>query len=123
MKRVHRVGVWLSEIELAEIERFYGLPGLARLVMNGSAHERCGHKRASELMRTLLVNRRLRAVVPEVNRQAYAELGRVGNNLNQCAAALNKGLLDPNDAAVVRQVVSELAGVRQAVLGLNKQAD
>ncbi|WP_343606425.1 plasmid mobilization relaxosome protein MobC [Roseateles sp.] len=110
--------MWLSELELRELERRYGLDGFARLVMTGSARERSGHKKASEVMRTLVLARRLPATVPAVNREAYAELGRVGNNVNQVAAAINRGLLDPLDRSVVTEVLAELASVRRALLGL-----
>ena len=107
-QRVHRVGVWLSEVELQELAAAIGEPGLVDLVMNGGKEARKGYKRASEFMRDRALGRRVRMVVPEVNRQAYGHLGRLGNNINQLAAAVNGGLLSLAERQVLDGVLADL---------------
>jgi len=46
--------------------------------------------RRGEYVRAALLNK-LPPVVPEVNRQAWVELGRLASNLNQLQAAINGG--------------------------------
>jgi len=51
--------------------------------------------------------------VPEVNRQAFAELGRAGNNLNQIARRLNE-----RDLVDVIEVHAMLRVIQRAIMGL-----
>lgn len=72
----------------------------------------------SELIRHLVLNQQINSV-PQVNRQAYAELARLAGNLNQLAHHLNAGsvagaadLAGPLDATLnaVQQLRAELLG-------------
>ena len=49
----------------------------------------------SEYLRQTGLRRKIRSKVPEINREMYLELGRIGNNLNQltknCHIALQQG--------------------------------
>lgn len=118
LRRVHRVGVWLNEVELEDLERALAVPGLAKLVMYGGKDVRKGLKRASEAMRDRVFGRRVRMTVPEINRLAYADLGRLGNNVNQIAAAINAGMLSVADREALDGVLADLQEVRRALLGL-----
>lgn len=117
MKRRHRIGVWLNEGELVELEQRLAAPGLASLVMHGGKDARKGLKVASEQMRSRVLGRRLRLTVPEVNKGALADLGRVGSNINQIAASLNSRSLDVANIEVLRAVISEIQELRDVLRG------
>jgi hypothetical protein len=119
LKRRHRIGVWFNEVELAELESRLAQPGLAELVMHGGANARKGLKVASEHMRAGMLGKRVRLTVPEVNRQAYADLGRLGSNVNQIAASINSRLLDVSERGTLQAVLEEIAELRKALLGIN----
>jgi hypothetical protein len=116
-RRTYRIGVWLNEAELRQLERGIALPGMAELVMHGGANARKGLKAASEVMRAKALGQRIRLKVPEVNLELQAELGRLGNNVNQIARAINSGLLDVTDRAMLRGILDELRGLRDALHG------
>jgi Bacterial mobilisation protein (MobC) len=117
LKRCHRIGVWLNEGELAELELRLAAPGLASLVMHGGKNARKGLKVASEHMRARVLGRRLRLTVPEVNKGALADLGRVGSNINQIAASINAKSLDVANREVLRAVFSEIQELRDVLRG------
>ena len=76
-RRSRRVTVWMTEGELAVFERrrvAVGIPGLGVYVRQAALSQRAP-----------------RAVVPEVNREAWWSLARATANLNQIAAHLNGG--------------------------------
>lgn len=62
-----------------------------------------------------------RPPVPEVNRQLYLELGRIGNNLNQqakaCHIALQQGQSLPVNPETIAAVADKVNQVRLALLG------
>ena len=66
----------------------------------------------SDYVRRTVLSKRLPAkAAPEVNRQTYQELARVGNNLNQVARALNSGQafgLDPKMLDALCGLVKEI---------------
>ena len=65
----------------------------------------------SALVRARLAGRVIKAKqppIPEINRQAYCQLVRVGNNLNQIAKRLNSGLY-------AQELKTALDDVREAV--------
>jgi len=49
------------------------------------------------------------------------QLGRIGNNLNQCARALNAG--DAREPSVLTEIRTELQELREAVLAYNSAAE
>lgn len=55
--------------------------------------------------------------IPEINRDAWAELSRVGGNLNQVAKKMNQG--DEVDAEQVRALLDQ---VRNALLGVRDES-
>ena len=66
----------------------------------------------SEFVRRAALKRRMPvAAVAEVNRETYAQLCRIGNNLNQLVRAVNEGRIaqvDPKMLAELRTVVKEV---------------
>jgi hypothetical protein len=116
LRRRHRVGVWLSETELDDLEARLSVPGLAALVMHGGRDERSGMKVVSQHMRARILCQSVRLSVPEINRQAYANLGRIGSNINQIAAAFNSGLLNASDRQTFGAVLDEISELRTSLL-------
>lgn len=55
----------------------------------------------AEYMRRCALHQTVRALprLPEVNLKVYSELGRIGNNINQISASLNKQQLDGGTGA------------------------
>lgn len=70
---------------------------------------------------------RPRPLIPEVNRETYLELGRIGNNLNQqtraCHQALHEGQTLPVSPEQIEAVAAQVEQVRLAVLGLDPADD
>jgi len=70
---------------------------------------------------------RSRPPIPEVNRETYLELGRMGNNLNQqtraCHLALHAGQTLPVSPEQIEAVAAQVEQVRLAVLGLDPADD
>ena len=66
----------------------------------------------SEFVRRAALKRRMPvAAVAEVNRETYAQLCRVGNNLNQLVRAVNEGRVaqvDPKILAELKQLIKEV---------------
>lgn len=122
LRRSHRIGVCLNKIELGELERRLGQPGLADLVMHGGKNARKGLKCASEYMRLLALGRPGRLIVPQINRQAYAEFVRVGANVNQIAAGIINSLYDSSDRDMITAILSDLLELSQVLLGIKFQA-
>lgn len=115
-KRVHRVGLYLNELELEDLEVKVGRPGLAELVRLRST-QRCGMREISDLIRAKLLAHRAptRVVVPELNQRLVAELGRVGSNINQLAHHLNQAALTGSARADADAVLAELTELRDAL--------
>ncbi len=80
----------------------------------------------SEYLRRAGLKRKRRARVPDINRQTYIELGRIGNNLNQIAKAchLNPSVggchLDPN---LLQSLCDQLDQVRLELLGVDPYSE
>ena len=73
------------------------------------------------MRRASLSREPLRAVVPAVNRDAYAELARLAANLNQLARAAHEGRvsLSPSLFDLLREIVQAL---RLEMLGANRDS-
>jgi hypothetical protein len=93
-KRNHCVSVRLNASELAQVDGWRGR------VQRGEYLRHAAFK-------TLPV------VVPEINREAWAEMARVGSNLNQLAKLANAGR-DPSLAALQKLY----AETRMALIGI-----
>lgn len=79
------------------------------------------HVSLSDYIRRIVLKRRMPlAAAPEVNRETYNQLRRVGNNLNQLAHAMNLGSnpvgIDANLLGELKALVKEIGF---QVLGAN----
>jgi hypothetical protein len=68
-----------------------------------------------KIAKQLKTGKSAKPLVPEINRQAYAELSRSASNLNQLAAHLNSVGADARDAD---SIYAELAAFRAALIGM-----
>lgn len=92
-KRNHCVSVRMNADELAALD------------------SRRGHYARGEYMRLAFFDA-LPPIIPELNREAWAELARAASNLNQLAKAYNEGdALDPDNLR------EHLAAFRDALIG------
>lgn len=95
--RSHTVSVRLNEIELARLDKWRATVSMQR----------------GEYLRAAAFET-LPTPIPEINRQAWAELARVGANLNQVAKQLNEGSRLADLAGDAVEVLREL---RLALIG------
>ena len=58
--------------------------------------------------------------VPAVNREEWAKLGRLGNNINQLTRRANAGQLTGFPAATIRLHRAEMKRIRAYLIGLSK---
>jgi hypothetical protein len=123
LRRSYRIGVGFNELELGRLERRLGHPGLAALVMVGSKDDRKGLKSASEYLRQCALGRAQRLRVPEINRQSYGEIMRVGNSVNQIAASLNNAFANPADGDMLAAIRADLLELSQALIDVRFQPD
>lgn len=77
----------------------------------------------SEYLRQAGLKRKGRTRVPEINRQTYIELGRIGNNLNQltkaCHIALSQGYGCHLDPTLLQSLSDKLDQIQLEVIGVN----
>jgi hypothetical protein len=121
LRRNYRIGVCFTEDELLELESMLDQPGFADLVMTGGKDVRKGMKSASEFMRARALGQRVPRLVPKINQLAFAELGRIGSDVNQIAAGILIGLLNPSDSLVLSSIMAELTALREKLLGIAVQ--
>lgn len=93
--RRHQVNARLNDDELVLLDR-----GRPEKITRGT------------WLRTLALNRKLPRPIPEINREAWAELARVAANLNQLTRHFNQGGGDL-DAAM-----GEVAELRNKLIGV-----
>ena len=94
-KRRHQINCRVTDSELIRIDA--GRPsGMSR----------------GEWIRTKALKRNLPRVIPEVNREAWADLARVAGNLNQMARHLNQGNGD------LAAALDEVARLRKKLIGV-----
>lgn len=78
------------------------------------------HLTPAEYMRRRALRAPLPVVVPEVNRAAWVELGKLAGNLNQLVRRLNLGqvaAVQPADVATVARVEVQVQALRRALVG------
>lgn len=56
-------------------------------------------------------------IIPSINREQWVALSRVGSNLNQLAAAANRGILQKEALDSVKEAVDLLHDVRAQLVG------
>jgi hypothetical protein len=97
-RRTHCVSVRLSARELAQLEAARGRmtrgTWLRRAALEGPPR-----------------------TVPEVNRQAWAQLARVSGNFNQLIAAINGGRADAVPEDLLHELREAVAAVRAGLIG------
>jgi hypothetical protein len=76
----------------------------------------------SKFVRHCVERRSLPAPIPEINQQAYWELGKIGVNLNQITHAINRAVKEGSDVAVdprkeILAVKTALDEIRLQLLG------
>lgn len=107
-RRDYKVGVRFTEEERHQIEALAAACSLS----------------FSEFVRKAALGRRLRATVPAVNREAWAELARVVSNLNQIAHRLNAAEGGAGDlAAVLAETREQVQALRRDLLGMGGDDD
>ena len=73
----------------------------------------------AQWLREAALSRRLPTPpVPAVNREQYAELARIGANLNQLAHSANIGLNVAVETVYLERTIQELQALRRALLGV-----
>lgn len=82
----------------------------------------------AELVRRRMANCRIQSI-PEANWQSYWQLGKIGNNINQIAKALNTAIADgtippPIDPIPFEQMLRQIDRLRlHLILGANEDPD
>ena len=77
----------------------------------------------SEYLRSTGLKKHLRPPVPQINRETYVELGRIGNNINQmtkaCHTAINQGRGCNINPAALSSLKKQLDLLRLQVIGID----
>lgn len=105
-KRGHTISVRLNAIELESLD------SLRKTV----CMQRGEYLRAAAL-------HCLPPTIPEINRQAWAELSRVAGNLNQAMRAINQGLRSDLTAAEVSMIRDQVQSLRLELLGVQHEGE
>lgn len=100
-RRVYPIKVSFSEYELARLEK------------RAAA---AGNENLADFLRRLGLGGQV-AAIPAINRQALAELGRIGSNINQVARELNSGNETAETLAVIAELQKKLDEVGAALAG------
>ena len=105
--RKHRIEVWLSDMELADLEKLTEQTAASR----------------ADIIRALIGKRRIKRLsVPEVSRSTYVELGKIGGNINQLAKGANRyGYADQGrDLDELHQIIQ---AVRREIMGVDDDSE
>lgn len=103
-RRTKRVEIWFSDNEYKQLNHICERSGLHR----------------ADLIRSLVFNKKVQqSKIPAINKEAYAELGRIGNNINQALKLANRyGGSEPNKRAFA-ELYELLHRVRLDLLGVS----
>ena len=71
----------------------------------------------STFLRRVALKKKIEQPPTEISRKQYAELARVGSNLNQIAAALNAGKAHGIDVDVIQELATQVRLLRLSLLG------
>ena len=96
--RSESIKVWVSKAELVKIKKRAGLVPI------------------SSFIRSLIGIEPIKSTIPEINAQAYADLSRLGNNLNQLQHRLNS-----DDDSIPRALIERMLPVIIETRGLLHQ--
>lgn len=73
--------------------------------------------RPSAFIRQAALGRRISPPAPEINREAWASLGKLAGNLNQILHHLNAGFDTSMNADLLKTIRAEVQALRQSLLG------
>ena len=71
----------------------------------------------STFLRRVALKKRIEQPPTEISRTQYAELARVGSNLNQIAAAINSGKATGIDVDVINELATHVRLLRLELIG------
>jgi hypothetical protein len=106
----------LSAAELRKRFDLY-LTDAERLALEIKARAAC--LPTSTFLRRVALKKKIEQPPTEISRKQYAELARVGSNLNQIAAAINAGKAHGIDVDVIEELATQVRLLRLSLLGAN----
>ena len=71
----------------------------------------------STFLRRVALSKKIEQPPSEISRSQYAELARVGANLNQIAAAINAGIAHGIDVDVINELAAQVRLLRLQLVG------
>jgi hypothetical protein len=71
----------------------------------------------STFLRRVALKKKIEQPPSEISRNQYAELARVGSNLNQIAAAINGGRASGVDVNVIHELATQVRLLRMQIIG------
>jgi hypothetical protein len=72
----------------------------------------------STFLRRVALKKKIEQPPTEISRTQYAELARVGSNLNQIAAAINAGRASGIDVDVINELATQVRLLRLELIGV-----
>ena len=72
----------------------------------------------STFLRRVALKKKIEQPPKEISRKQYAELARVGSNLNQIAAAINAGKAGGIDVDVIHELATQVRLLRMQLIGV-----
>lgn len=72
----------------------------------------------STFLRRVALKKKIEQPPKEISRTQYAELARVGSNLNQIAAAINAGKASGVDVDVIHELATQVRLLRMQLIGV-----
>ena len=102
-KRMHSVSVRLNSAELADLDSARALVRMQRGEYLRSASRGV-----------------LPPTIPQINREAWANLARVAANLNQYQQAINAGTVHGHPPEVIQELAELVQKLRAELLGINE---
>lgn len=109
--RRHHFGVNFSDLELDKILSNVFPDGVPDKITNQGLK-----RRVSAHIRNCVLNK-IPPRIPEVNREAWAQLARAAANLNQYQKAVNEGMVPP-EKFNLSSLYKEVQGLRNDLLGI-----
>ena len=105
----------LSAVELRKRFDLY-LTDDERAVLEIKARAAC--LPMSTFLRRVALKKKIEQPPKEISRKQYAELARVGSNLNQIAAAINAGKASGIDVDVIHELATQVRLLRMQLIGV-----
>lgn len=99
--RTKTIGIRVSDLEEATIARKASDVGL----------------RVGAYGRRVMLGQQLPTPIPEINREAWASLGKLAGNLNQTLHHLNAGFASGVDGVLIKALFAQVQALRADLLG------